>query len=424
MVHSANKPPFANLSDLPEAKQYFIAYSGGKDSTALLHALSLKPKLKNRLKAIHVNHNINPESNKWAQHCKNICAQLKIPIITESVVPQASNEAALRQARNDAFKKHLKEGDCLMTAHHRNDQVETVLFRLFRGTGLQGMTGISKINQFHHYTIYRPLLHLSQNDIDDYINSQKLEHVEDASNYENHFSRNYIRNLVIPELEKYDKQTLQNIDSTAKNLYLSQQLLSRLVGNNNPFNYLIFKDKTELSTAFYHWLHNLNQQVPNRKRLDQFSHDCLQAAKDKTPLLLLNDYYLIRWNNHVYALRNRENLTSKEFNIKLTANQSNVILPNNGELFFNSTQEISFPAIIKYRQTHERIQIHATGQHKKLKNLFQQHKIPPWERDIIPYLYINNQLMAVGTQIFSADFLKLLSEYKAEYRWISAPYIL
>ena len=157
MVHSGNNQ-LISLTDLPAADKYFLAYSGGMDSGALLHMLSQAPDLVGLLTAIHVNHNINHESHKWLQHCQQVCHQLNIPLITASVTPKDSSEASCRHARQEVFKKQLTQNDCLITAHHQNDQIETVLFRLFRGTGLQGMTGISQTNQFDHYTIHRPLL--------------------------------------------------------------------------------------------------------------------------------------------------------------------------------------------------------------------------------------------------------------------------
>ena len=427
MVHSANNSPLSKLTelnDLPTAKQYFIAYSGGIDSTALLHALSLEPALSGLLTAIHVNHNINSAATHWAEHCQIVCNELNISLITASVDLNDSSEATCRQARQHVFKQHLGKGDCLLTAHHQNDQIETVLFRLLRGTGLQGMTGIAKTNNFDHYKIHRPLLLLNKEQIKTYVLSNQLSYIDDPSNQDNHYRRNHIRNLIVPELEKYDVQALQNIGLTVQNLQQSHQLLNHLIGNNNPFNYQLFVGSDELSTALYHWLNNIDVQAPNRKRFIQFSQDCLLAKEDKNPELLLDDCCLVRWHKHIYALKNSEALPDTEIYIELNSDKSNITLPQNGELLFESTTQVTIPAVIKYRQNHQRIQLDVTGQHKKLKKLFQQSLIPPWERKTIPYLYIDNQLMAVGSDILSADFKILLSEYKAEYRWLSPQYIL
>ncbi len=427
MVHSANNKPLIKhfeLTDLPTAQNYFIAYSGGMDSTALLHVLSHEPSLKGRITAIHVNHNINPASNQWTQHCQLICDQLNILLITESVNLKDHSEAACRQARQAVFKQHLKPGDCLMTAHHLNDQVETILFRLFRGTGIGGMTGISRSNQFDHYVIYRPLLSCRQSQIKDYVEHHQLSYVEDSSNQNNDYSRNYIRNIIIPALEAYEARVLQNVELTANNIANSHQLLKQLIGNHNPLNYLQYTDVDMLSTALYHWLNNLNVPTPSHKRLNQFSHDCLTAAADKNPQLLLDDKLLIRWNNQIYGLHIMPALASEDIEINLTHTSRSIILPDNGQLVFKSSKPIHISALIKYQQSHERIQLDHNGQHKKLKKLFQQHGIPPWERQSIPYLYIDNQLMAVGSDITSIEFKQLLSQYNAEYHWLSPQYIL
>ena len=427
MVHSANNKPLIKLfelTDLPTAQNYFIAYSGGMDSTALLHALSLEPKLNGRVTAIHVNHNINPKSKDWAHHCLSTCNLFNIPLITASVELEDHSEAACRQARQDVFRHHLNQGDCLMTAHHQNDQVETVLFRLFRGTGIGGMTGISKTNQFDHYCIYRPLLSCRRSLIKDYVEQHQLSYVEDPSNQNNNYSRNHIRNIIIPALEAYEARVLQNVELTANNIANSLQLLKQLIGNHNPLNYLQYKDVDMLSTALYHWLNHLNVPTPSHKRLNQFSHDCLTAAADKNPQLLLNDKRLIRWNNQIYGLQIMPALASEDLEINLTHSSKGIILPDNGQLVFKSSKPIHISAVIKYQQSHERIQLDHNGQHKKLKKLFQQHVIPPWERPTIPYLYIDKQLMAVGSKILSIEFKVLLSQYNAEYHWLSPQHVL
>jgi len=349
---------------------------------------------------------------------------LNIPLITASVTPKDNSEASCRQARQEVFKKQLTQNDCLITAHHQNDQIETVLFRLFRGTGLQGMTGISQTNQFDHYTIHRPLLSVTKNQIKDYVTTNQLNFVEDPSNQDNFYSRNHIRNIILPELNKYNNKASRNINLTALNLSHSQQLLSLLIGKNNPLNYKLFTDKGLLSTALYQWLHNLNLLLPSHKRLTQYSDDCLKAAPDKNPELLLDGCRIIRWSDHIYALKNLRTSQPKETSIEINSNEKYICLPDNGQLSFKSNKHICIPAKIKYQQSFERIKTNKNEQHKKLKNLFQQLRIPPWERKMIPYLYIDNHLMAVGSKIISYEFQTLLTEYNAEYRWLSPQYIL
>ena len=424
MVHSANKHNLIELNKLPVAQNYFIAYSGGMDSTALLFALSQYTELKSQLTAIHVNHNIHPDSDQWVDHCQQQCHQLDIPLIVTSVALEDHSEASCRAARQEVFKNHLKSGDCLFTAHHLNDQIETVLFRLMRGTGLQGITGIASTKKFDHYFIHRPMISVSQNQIQNYINTHQLKHINDSSNQDNKYSRNHIRNLIVPELIKYEPQLLQNIHSTAKNLQQSQNLLAALIGNNNPFNYRTFDTPEMMSTAIYNWLHNIEQVPPNHKRLLQFSHDCLQAAPDKNPELQLQNFRLIRWHNRIYALHNSFDTDPVKNKIHLMSTAPAVVLGNNGHLQLQANQPLNIVATIRYEQTHEKIKLNDNGQHKQLKKLFQELEIPPWQRKHLPYLYINDQLMAVGTEIQSSEFKKILNQYKAEYQWLSPPFLL
>ncbi len=422
MVHSANNQ-LIELKALPVAKHYYIAYSGGMDSTALLHSLCQQPTLTNRLTAIHVNHNIQAESTQWSIHCQQQCKQLNIPLITASVQLDDHSEAACRQARQTVFRQHLSSKDCLLTAHHLNDQVETMLFRMLRGTGILGLTGMNKTTAFAHYKIHRPLLDLSLEQIKSYVQLHQLSYVNDPSNLQNHYKRNHIRNLLIPELEKYDPAAVQNIALTGQNLQNSHNLLTQLIGTDNPLDYRQFTDVDMLSAALYHWLINLKQTAPSHKRLTQFSADCLSASSDKNPELKLNGCRLVRWQQRVYALSVTPEASGNEISTTLDSAAPPLVLPY-GQIQFNSTRQLVIPVTIKYQQTHERIQLDANGQHKKPKNLFQVLHIPPWQRKHLPYLYIDNELMAIGSDILSAQFKQQLSAYKAEYRWLSPQYLL
>lgn len=427
MVPSPNRKPlveYLQLIDLPAAERYFIAYSGGMDSSALLHALNQMPELSGLLTAIHVNHNINTNSNQWANHCQIVCEQLNIPLISASIELDDHSEAACRQARQNVFQQHLGNEDCLLTAHHQNDQIETVLFRLFRGSGLKGLSGMMRNTQFKPYKIYRPLLSVNQSQIKKYVSDHQLKYIDDPSNQNNHYSRNHIRNLIVPVINEYDAQVQQNIDKTVQNLKHSHQLLSHLIGQDNPFDYQRFQSTELLSTALYHWLHNLSLQSPNRRRLKQFAHDCLQAANHKNPELCLDAYRLLRWHRSIYALKLKQAIDTSELNTELTAENPTLALANNGELHIESNHPFAFKATVKYQQNHKNIKLTENGQHKKLKNLFQENHIPPWKRQTMPYLYIDNQLMAVGSEIISYEFKQILSELNAEYQWLSSSHLL
>ncbi len=423
MVHSANNSSLLNLSNLPQTNRYFVAYSGGMDSTALLHALcqtAIKPKLT----AIHVNHNIDSHSAQWENQCAEFCHHLGVRFISRSVTLTDYSENSCRLARQNIYSTLLETGDCLITGHHQSDQIETVIFRLFRGTGIHGISGMSETAKHHEYVVYRPMLQTSKDLINEYVLKHQLTFVTDPSNQNNAYSRNFIRNQLSPIIHSYSADAFKQIELSAHNIRYSNQLLADLVGSDNPLPTQKINNTKSLPTLLYHWLHNLNVVPPGHKQLTQFSLDCSRAANDKHPRLDTPDYHLIHWNNQIYALKNRSDIEFKELKISWQKNDT-VELPNQGGLIqLFAEEDVNLVITIRYQQGGEKINIKGHSHRLKIKNLFQSNRTPPWIRQFIPYLYINNHLMAVGNDFISAEFKQLLNRHKAEYQWLSPQFIL
>ncbi|WP_162846803.1 tRNA lysidine(34) synthetase TilS [Marinicella litoralis] len=422
-MHSPNNQTLINLKKLPEARQYFVAFSGGMDSTALLHVLSNSP-YKSKLVAIHVNHNINDNAKLWQQHCHAFCHDRGIKFITESVTPHSLSENDLRSARLNVFDQHLKPDDCLLTGHHQSDQAETILFRLIRGTGLLGMTAIEPLSKQFKYRVYRPLLSTSKNDIQQYISSHCLSYVNDPSNDNDQYSRNFIRNQMVPIINQYQSDGIQQICLTANNLKQSLALLSDLVGKTNPIKVQAHTKPNQLATFIYHWLHNLGLRSPSHKRLLQFSADSMQSSHDKQTELITDGYKLQCWKKQIYALKLITPPSTKELRLQLTTNKPIELPYMTGQLIMTGNHSASFNATIKFCQTSEVILLKGHKHRQKIKKLFQSHAIPPWERLVIPYLYIDNELMAVGSYFVSQKFNLLLDELNTEYEWLSPQFLL
>jgi len=423
MVHSANKQSLFNLNHLPEARQYFIAFSGGMDSTALLHAL-IESEIKSKIVAIHINHNINPLSTMWAEHCEAFCEQHQIKYITESVQVKSSSENDCRVARQHVFNRHLSSDDCLLTGHHQSDQIETILFRLIRGTGIHGIIGMLKRSNQFKYSVYRPMLLTPKKCIQDYIAIHQLPYVNDPSNEDNSYRRNFIRNNLLPILNQYEADSFKQIELTSDNLKQSLKLLSNLIGHGNPINIKPYKSSSQLASLLYHWLHNLKLTPPGQKKLIQFSSDCIQAKHDKQPELIFEGYTLKCWNNHIYALLIHYQHPRSSLSLSLNVNCP-VNLPNSGgQILISSNTKFNLNIEIEYNKGYEKIQLVGHSQRHQIKKLFQSHNIPPWERRVIPYLYIDNQLMAVGSLFISEKFYTLLDQLNAEYEWQSPQYLL
>ena len=188
------------------SKNMFIAYSGGPDSTALLHLLStVDLNEKAKVQAIHINHNLSKYSDSWERHCIEQCSKLNINLITESVEIKSDGdgiEAASRKARYKIFENLLNDDDQLLLGHHRDDVAETIFMRLLRGSGPDGMEGPKIKRSIGKGILIRPFLETSKQEILEYLNQNKVEFIQDDSNLSNDFDRNFLRNKIFPLLEE------------------------------------------------------------------------------------------------------------------------------------------------------------------------------------------------------------------------------
>ena len=195
------------LDVLSTENKIFVAFSGGLDSTALLFLCNtaLKQKKIKNLKAIHINHNLSSNSDKWQQHSENFCRSNNIEFesfVVEVSKNRSSIESQARQARYKIFESLLGENDQILLAHHMDDVFETILLRLFRGTGVDGLSGLNEKRSLGKGKIIRPFLNLSKSDLKIYIDENDLPYVEDDTNSNNDFDRNFLRNEIIPALDK------------------------------------------------------------------------------------------------------------------------------------------------------------------------------------------------------------------------------
>ena len=224
-----------NLLDaLSTENRIFVAFSGGLDSTALLFLCNkaLKQKKISNLKAIHINHNLSKNSDDWQQHCESFCRSNNIEF--ESFVVEVPNlrssiESQARQARYKIFESLLDENDQILLAHHRDDVFETILLRLFRGTGVDGLSGMNDKRSLGKGEIVRPFLNLPKSDLRIFIDENDLPYVEDDTNSKNDFDRNFLRNEIVPSLEKRwnklsERVTLTSLTAKKKKLSLDFML--------------------------------------------------------------------------------------------------------------------------------------------------------------------------------------------------------
>ena len=396
-----------------------VAFSGGLDSTVLLHATVKAHGAKN-VYALHVHHGIQQEANQWQQHCQAIAKKLKCHFDTQNVkLNKNSNiESQARELRYQALydmcqQRHISD---LLLAHHQDDQAETVLIQLMRGAGVAGLSAMPLVKAAKQNTIHiwRPFLNLRRQDLEAYAKEHRLTWIEDPSNQDESYRRNAIRKTILPALEKHQAGATENLARSAKHLAQAQELLNQLAdidlglietseGLSKTNLIRLYKtSEPRASNAMRRWLNKNQLTYPTEERLNAWWLDLTQAQADRQ-LQWQHDGSQIRlWKGVLRIERVVEELgeQSGEWVFKTVATKSSQAgIPKAQFLAAKAKGLINTMP----RQGGEKFKIHPQRPRKSLKNLFQEASIPPWQRDL-PLLYIGDELVAVAGIGISADW--------------------
>lgn len=396
-------------------EKLYVGYSGGLDSTVLLHCLAKDSLLASRVSAIHVNHGLSEHANEWQAHCKQICNDFKITFnqVQIQIDNSANIEERARIARYEAFATYLSESDGLVLAHHQDDQAETVLLQLMRGTGIDGLAGMPEIRSLKKGQLLRPLLNKTREELESYAKEYKLSWIEDESNKESYFSRNYLRHQVMPILRAHWPGFAASIAQTAVHCKSASINLSRLASidcefireTTLPLENLYKYDEIVLANILINWLKYNQVKIRSSAQLNCLIHEVLYARKDAMPALELDKVVIRRYQNKLYICAKdlNQHLPSvvwSSFPNQLNLSDGRILLAKsaNSGIKINPKSKIE----IRFRCGGESMRWH--GQTKSLKKLFQIWSIPHWKRDKIPLLFIDFQIAAVVGFAISDDF--------------------
>ena len=268
------------------SKKIYVGYSGGPDSTALLHLLYLN-NIAN-IEAIHINHNISDNSLEWEEHCRKTAEKLGINCHLESVKVKTDGdglESAARKARYKIFTKYLKEGDQILLGHHSNDVAETFLLRLFRGTGVDGLESLNIKRGVGDGYLVRPLINLSKEEIMMYLRENNISYINDDSNDGQEQDRNYIRNNIIPSIEQRWMKASSRISNTSEFIRIKNQSYEILL--EEKFKHLIdkkikVKDLREIDEPFVidiirHSIRKQSIAMPSKKVIEEVIKTFIQS---------------------------------------------------------------------------------------------------------------------------------------------------
>lgn len=400
------------LAPWRNARNWRVAFSGGLDSTVLLHALACLATTEHLpdLKAIHVHHGLQAAADAWPQHCQSACDALGVPlqVIHVQIAPGASLERAARDARYAAFIAATEVGDLLLTGQHRDDQAETLLFRLLRGAGVRGLAGMPLQRPLGSGHLLRPLLDVSRAELARYATEHGLNWIEDPSNQDRRFSRNYLRHQVFPALTERWPQATANMARSARHLREAQGLLDELAHIDlaqaqtvSDYDWLGLPslELAPLATlsvarqrnALSHWLFPLTD-LPDSDHWSGWD-DLRDATGDARPVWRLAQGELQRAGGRIWWLAGawlRKPLAASEWPDPATP----LRLPDNGVLTISASVP-NGPLQVRYRQGGEVMHLPGRG-HRDLKRLLNESAVPAFVRGRLPLLYQGEQLLAVA----------------------------
>ncbi len=415
--------------------EVIIAYSGGLDSSCLLYAcqyifnqpsflntLNLVTQSKPVLKAIHIDHGLSDNAETWAEHCQSQCDSLGLPLIIAKATLDLNSglgiEAEARKARYQLLSDLSCQNALVVTGQHLDDQAETFLLNLKRGSGPKGLACMPSQRVLKGtQDLLRPLLNITRAELEHYAASNGIVWVEDESNQDNKFDRNFLRNEVLPSLNQRWPSFSRTVGRSAE-LCADYAALADEIAEQDLTLGIISADQLDLSplselSAFRLqnclrlWFAKHNLTTPSRAMLANIIHVFIEAKSDSNPELKMDNKVLRSYRNRLY-LNNLELHQSEMFGFTWDGEHSIEVSKGQPSYVFALSNEIS---LMRLRMPTEQEQVHivfnVTGNTKckpigrsgsrAIKKLLHEYHIPPWQRSKVAYVYYNDVLVsAVG----------------------------
>ncbi|WP_196210632.1 tRNA lysidine(34) synthetase TilS [Citrobacter sp. Res13-Sevr-PEB04-36] len=401
-------------TSLLTSPRILVAFSGGLDSTVLLHQLMLwrKQHPDVALRAIHIHHGLSPHADEWVTHCESVCAQWQVPLVVERVHLQDGGmgiEAQARRARYQAFARALLPGEVLMTAQHLDDQCETFLLALKRGSGPAGLSAMGECSPFAGTQLIRPLLAQTRDVLERWALKYGLRWIEDESNQDDAYDRNFLRLRIIPQLQQRWSHFAEATARSAALCAEQESLLDELLANDLAgcvtaqgtlqLAPLMTMSDVRRAALLRRWLAGLNAPMPSRDALERIWQEVALAREDAVPRLCVGEYEIRRYQSQLWWIKSVAGQSDRvipwscwQTPLKLPAGLGELQLLPAGKLRIPRMDE---PVSIRFKAPGL---LHIVGRNggRKLKKIWQEQGIPPWRRDTTPLLFYGETLIAAA----------------------------
>lgn len=418
------------------ATHLYVGCSGGADSTLLLF-LACQAIGASKVSALHVNHQLSAQAEAFEQQVIELAQQLGCGLEVSQVQVENTGqgiEAAARQQRYEAFKKNVPADAVLLLGHHADDQIETFFLRMLRGSGVHGLQGMASSMTRDHYQLHRPMLGLTHETIVELCQQLQLNWVEDASNLDTRFDRNFLRQSVLPLIESrwpgYRDKVLQTIFSLAQSTSSESSLanfdveleLQHRLSHDRGLKLVQLGDytQTQLLTLLHRWLTSIEVPVPSTARLQAIVDHVIQAKSDAQPCVEISGGEIRRhgpalyWVQPAQALGPAPEVLINEIQLWQGVGQINLTTETDDQ----PKLKVDLPNLQwRLRSGGEVMRPFGRSKRRDLKRLFQEYRQKPWLRDRTPLLFSGDELVAVGDLLISAEHVADENEPGLQVRW-------
>ena len=409
-----------------------VGFSGGLDSTVLLHALATSQQVRAQgLRAVHVHHGLHEDADAWAAHCERVCASLGVPLVVKHVRLRPAGrgrEATARAARLAAFADTLREGEALTLAHHQDDQAETFLLRALRGSGVEGLRAMRRWRRFGRGWMWRPLLDVPRTALQEYARGHRLTWIDDPSNADTTLDRNFLRHRVLPLLRERWPQADDGLARSASLQGEAQALLegddARLLldaraGRDDTLDLRVLRAAPSARRArvLRRWIEALGLPPLPRQGIACIETELLTAPRDGSACFAWTGAVIRRWREVLHADWERPALPAGWS--ATWDGREPLVLPDGDRLRLDGRAAAFAQAVwVGPRHGGERIRLPGRAHSHALKHVLQDLDVPPWVRDRLPLLKDNaGGVLAVGDLAVSAGFADWLQHHGVRLVW-------
>ncbi len=440
--NSLEQQILAALRRLPQPRRYLIAYSGGLDSTVLLHTLAHQASaLAVPLAAVHIHHGLQAPADSWLVHCLAQCAALSVPCeaLRVTVVRDSGEglEASARRARYQAIAGVMQEGDMLLTAHHQDDQAETLLMQLLRGSGVAGLAAMAPIKRFACGWHARPLLDFSRAQLHEYAVARQLSWIDDPSNFDTSLERNHLRQRVMPLLHERNPAVGATLSRSARHFAEATELLEELAAADLPavrggrggtlsVSGLLSLSPARQRNLLRHWIKSTGYPLPDSRHLQRICDEVLPAAPDSMPLVQWSGAEVRRYRDDLFLMAPLPPAPTGAIPWDLSAphllsNGLGTLIARPAEGAGLSAERLAGQLIeVRFRAGGEQCRPAGRRETHALKKLLQEQGVPPWERERLPLLFVDGQMAPAGNRWCCEPFAAKPDEMGIVVDWLPA----